>query len=245
MLEGEASYRSATMVHELALVMPVYNEQDCIQDVVKDWAAVLDGLGIDYVMIILNDGSTDGTFQQLATFAGNHRINLVNKINSGHGPTILKGYREALQEAEWVFQCDSDNEIPAQCFPDLWGKRNDFDAVLGCRQRPHQPLQRKIISWIALQTVRFFFGRGVIDVNVPYRLVRSSVLSRIIDKIAEDTFAPNVIISGVLAKRNFRILNFPVSWRPRSTGKVSIVRSKLYKAAILSFRQTLEVSKTI
>ena len=88
-------------IRELALVMPVYNEEECIVDVVSAWREELLRLGIDFLMIIVNDGSRDGTRERLAPFAGDERIMVVNKENSGHGPTILVGYRMGVEEAEW------------------------------------------------------------------------------------------------------------------------------------------------
>ncbi len=97
------------MFHELALVMPVYNEEDCIEAVIDTWFAELNRLGIDFRMIVLNDGSRDNTAARLSRFADNESIQVVTKENSGHGPTILKGFQLAVEEAEWVFQVDSDD----------------------------------------------------------------------------------------------------------------------------------------
>ncbi|MCL5125087.1 MAG: glycosyltransferase family 2 protein [Deltaproteobacteria bacterium] len=230
---------------DLAIVMPVYNEEECIESVLLDWLGVLDGLDVSYRMIVLDDGSKDRTADKLAKFDGDSRIHVVKKVNTGHGPTILTGYKHAAGIAEWVFQCDSDNEMPASGFRELWQKRSGYDAVLGYRVQRNQPLQRKVISVVARRTVSFLFGKGVFDVNVPYRLIQSQVLSEIISRIPEDSFAPNVIISGVLVKRKVRVLNLPVLYQPRSTGHVSIVSFKLYRAAALSFIQTLRVSKSL
>ncbi|MEJ7708627.1 MAG: glycosyltransferase [Pyrinomonadaceae bacterium] len=55
---------------DLAVVMPVYNEQECIVDVVKSWRDVLANLNINYEIIVLNDGSNDDTGQALTNFRG-------------------------------------------------------------------------------------------------------------------------------------------------------------------------------
>ena len=118
---------------ELALVMPVYNEEACIVEVVQSWQATLSRLGMPYQVIVLNDGSTDRTAEKLASLEGDPAIVAVNKTNSGHGPTILEGYRMAVERAPWVFQCDSDNEMPADRFPALWTRRENYDALFGIR----------------------------------------------------------------------------------------------------------------
>jgi dolichol-phosphate mannosyltransferase len=227
------------METELALVMPVYNEEGCIVEVLRSWKDTLSRLGIRYELIVLNDGSKDRTAEALASFAGDPTIVVVNKRNSGHGPTILEGYRMAVKRAPWVFQCDSDDEMRAEHFPSLWGLREGYDALFGIRAGREQNSGRKLISACSRLTVKFMFGAGVQDVNTPYRLMRASLLEQVLEQIPPDTFAPNVIISGAFAQAGLRLYNVPVPHEGRRTGSVSIVKWKLWKAAVRSFWQTL------
>lgn len=224
---------------ELAVVMPVYNEEACIAGVVRSWRAMLEGLGIRFRILVLDDGSTDGTRAALGAFAGNDRVEVIHKPNSGHGPTILAGYRRAVRLADWVFQCDSDDEMKPDGFPALWGMREQYDALFGVRTGREQGPARRLISACSRLTVRVLFGRGVEDVNTPFRLIRSRLLAEIVAGVPDDTFAPNVIISGALCRAGARICNHPVPHQCRKTGTVSIVKWKLWRAALRSFWQTL------
>ena len=219
--------------------MPVYNEEGCIADVVRSWRDMLLASGIDFVMIVIDDGSRDRTAEILEQFAADTRIRIIHQANRGHGPTILSGYRQAVELAPWVFQCDSDNEISPDAFGGLWSVRQQVDAVFGSRQYRRQGIQRGLISFCSRVTVRLLFGRGVEDVNTPYRLMRSAVFGPILECIPADAFAPNVIISGMLAATRARTLNVPVPCRRRQTGHVSIARWRLWKGALRSFGQTL------
>lgn len=224
---------------DLAVVMPVYNEVGCIVDVVNSWLNALALLNIKFRIIVLNDGSQDGTKEALEVFKDDDRIEIVNKQNSGHGPTILVGYRKAVRIADWAFQCDSDDEMKPDHFPILWEKRQDYEALFGLRVERNQSIARKLLSYSSRLIVHLLFGKAVTDVNTPYRLMRSPILGQVIDHIPPDTFAPNVIISGVLSKYNFRIYEHPVPHESRTTGQVSIVKWTLFRAALRSFRQTL------
>jgi glycosyltransferase involved in cell wall biosynthesis len=192
---------------ELTVVMPVYNEEACIAKVLQSWHEVLRELRIDFMIMALNDGSTDGTENVLRQFRTNDHFQIINKKNSGHGPTILTGYHEAVEQSEWVFQVDSDDEMSPEYFHELWNRRHGHDAL--------------------------------VDVNTPYRLIRSSLLREIIRGIPADTFAPNLIITGMLARSRARIYNFPVRHEGRKTGTASIVKWKLWRAAGRSFFQTI------
>jgi len=226
--------------HELALVMPVYNEEQCIAEVVQSWYEELVKLKIDFRMIILNDGSQDNTGTILKEFANRYHIDVLNKRNSGHGPTILEGYHQAVKIAEWVFQTDSDDEMKPDHFIKLWKRRDQYDALFGVRQGRRQTLMRKGISIFSRLVVLLLFGKGVKDVNIPYRLIKASLLKRIIEQIPADTFVPNIIISGVLVKNHFSIYNQPIPCEGRKTGVPSLNnRIKLLQATVKSFWQTI------
>lgn len=226
------------MLIDLALVVPVYNEEACIVDVIKSWRSMLNQINIDFLILILNDGSTDHTKERLEVFSNDDRIKIFNKKNSGHGPTIHFGYLKAVHLAKWVFQCDSDDEMKPDYFPYLWEKRENFDALFGVRQNRDQNLIRKFISISSKMTVHLLFGMGVTDVNTPYRLIRSSILAKIVKHIPNDIFAPNIIISGALSKSGLRIYEHPVPHENRKTGAVSIDKRNLWKSAFRSFWQT-------
>ena len=115
------------------------------------------------------------------------------------------------------------------------------DAVIGIRDGRQQPLPRKIISTVSRLVVRLFYGTGVTDVNCPFRLMRTDVLKQILTRIPENTFAPNVAISGFLALTKARVLNQPVPHSNRQTGEVSIKKWKLLKAVVKSFMQIIKI----
>ena len=230
---------------DLAVVMPVYNEEACIANVVCSWRAMFSQAGLTFRILVLNDGSKDGTQSALSVFIGDDCVEVINKANSGHGPTILLGYKKAVEIADWVFQCDSDDEMKPDSFPELWRRREACDALFGIRTGRQQSLARKLISACSRATVRLLFGSGVVDVNVPYRLIRASLLLRILPQIPPDTFAPNVIISGAVARGGVRLYNHPVPHEGRKTGTVSIVKWRLWRVTFRAFWQTLRCRPTI
>lgn len=230
---------------ELTVVMPVYNEEASLPDCAASWISMLDQVGADYRVLIINDGSKDTTESVLADLDTHPRVVGITKPNEGHGPTILCGYHVGAQTSEWVFQVDSDDEIPAAAFPAVWAARNGVDAVFGIRTGRFQSLDRKIISKVAAVTTRLMLRGHVRDVNVPFRLMRSTVLAPVINSLPENTFAPNVIIAGALGRDSLSFAEVPVPHNERRTGEVSIVGWGAIKAAMRSFRQTVRLARSI
>ena len=226
---------------ELALVMPVYNEEEILENVINDWTNVFEGLDIDFEILAYNDGSKDKSLEILRKNAENNsRLIVRDKKNSGHGPTILQGYRDCAENYEWIFQTDSDNELGSEGFVELWKNRCDYDFLIGKRFYKNRDASRKIISNVAKIITRILCGKGVSDVNCPYRLMKTSVFKDLFLKIESDTFSPNIIVSGFVNRNNIKFFEIPVEWKNRSTGTVSIQKMKLFKSAAKAFFQTIK-----
>ncbi len=234
-------------MEKLAIVMPVYNEEEAIGAVIDKWVKAMDKFGIAYTINPYNDGSKDDSLKVIQAKANEYPGKVIahTKPNGGHGPTILQGYREASEAGyTWVFQIDSDDEMEPEGFPELWNARENYDFLVGIRDGRRQALPRKIISAVSRLSVRLFYGKSVWDVNTPYRLMRVSAFKEIWDAIPSNTFAPNVIISGMAGFKKLRCYETRVPQRDRQTGEVSIKKWKLLKAAMKSFWQTIIFSIT-
>ena len=226
----------------LSVVMPVYNEEEIIGSVLEKWHAALTDLVIDFILRPYNDGSKDGSLavMQEAAHRLGPRIQVRDKPNGGHGNTILTGYREASEDAfDWIFQIDSDDEIGSEQFGYFWAHRTNADFLVGIRKSGHRALVRKLLSGLSRLCVRTFYGRGVRDVNCPFRLMRVAAFKDFYSQIPLNTFAPNVILSGLAARHKLRCFEAPVPHQDLKTGECSIRNWKLLKAALKSFWQTV------
>ncbi len=224
---------------ELTVVIPVYNEQEVIGLVIDKWAKLLSSLNINFEIKAFNDGSKDNSLNvlnEVKTTCPN--LIVIDKPNSGHGPTILKGYKESLH-SEWIFQMDSDDEIAPDYFPELWKNRDNYDFLIGNRKNRNTPKIRQFISLISRITVRIFYGARVFDVNCPYRLMKSEKVKDFIQTIPDNTLAPNLIIAGMTSRRKFNVYQSDVKFELRTTGEVSIKKWKLFKFSVKSFLQTI------
>ncbi len=227
---------------DLNVIIPLYNEEKIIKTVLEKWCSLFESLHIDYMIYVYNDGSKDNSLEIANSFTVDHpHICVHDKVNSGHGPTILLGYKENT-DAEWLFQIDSDDEISVDEFHQLWNARHNYDFLLGYRVDRNSPFIRKAITTISRLTVALFYGTGIRDVNCPYRLIRTSAFSFRFRDIPSHFFAPNIIISGIAVRQKLRIFQYPVTYNSRTTGTVSIKKWKLIKAALVSFYQVVSFS---
>jgi len=227
-------------MQELTVIMPVYNEDEVISQVLTEWMKELRRLEIDFELCIYNDGSTDDTLEMIRKLEKtNEEIEVIDKSNSGHGSTILQGYQQS--KGDWIFQTDSDNEIKPDQFKKVWMQRNNGDFIIGIRTNRESPITRKIVSFISRWSIWLLYGKGISDVNCPYRLFKKEKFEKSFNRIPPDTFAPNVILSGIACHEKMNIIEVPVMFSARSNGKVSVNLQKwnLLKVAVKCWWQTI------
>ncbi len=210
------------LLKDVAVVIPVFNEEKLIGECINEWLNVLDSVNLNYEILIIDDGSSDATISIVERYGDNQNIQMIIKQNEGHGPTILAGYKRAVGIAEWVFQADSDNEISPNQFSALWSRRQGQDAVIAWRQGRNQTTVRRLVTFFARVTTKVLFRCHLRDVNIPFRLIRSETLAILLEKIPSDTFAPNIALSGALSLMNYQVEECPVIFNERIVGESSL-----------------------
>ena len=223
----------------LAVVIPVYNEERNIAALLRDWQPVFKRTGVPYRVIFVDDGSRDGSLQLLKALGENDEtLEIYTQANAGHGPAILQGYRRAVN-AEWVFQIDSDHQLDIAAFNQLWANRDGYDLLLAQRLEKNASSGRRIISAFSFLAVRLLYGRGIRDVNVPYRLMRSSKLREALEVVPEGSFAPNILITAWFIRRKSRIFTTTTVCRKDDQARPSKMSWYFYRGAIRSALQTI------
>jgi len=210
------------LLKDVAVVIPVFNEEKLIGECINEWLNVLDSVNLNYEILIIDDGSSDATISIVERYGDNQNVQVIIKQNEGHGPTILAGYKRAVGIAEWVFQADSDNEISPNQFSALWSRRQGQDAVIAWRQGRNQTTVRRLVTFFARVTTKVLFRCQLRDVNIPFRLIRSETLTILLEKIPSDTFAPNIALSGALSLMNYQVEECPVVFNERIVGESSL-----------------------
>ena len=110
---------------------------------IEQWYPVVERIGGDSRLVILNDGSKDATYKKIQNYQKNHdRLIGIDKPNEGHGGTILRGYRYAVEKgADYIFQTDSDGQTLPEEFWQFWEnvKSAGFLSATGRKERTGFP----------------------------------------------------------------------------------------------------------
>ncbi len=188
---------------KLWVVMPVYNEEESIGRVVREWSQALSQACPGFVFCVLNDGSTDGTpgiLQKLQAEVPN--LLVIEKENTGHGQTCVEGYRRALEGgAEWVLQIDSDGQCDPRFFRELLAAAQAHPIVYGHRRTRDDGRKRLIVSRLVSVVTFLATGVRVRDPNTPYRLMRSDTLL-FLGEVPGDFHLANILVAVLQQKRH-------------------------------------------
>jgi glycosyltransferase involved in cell wall biosynthesis len=233
----------------LVVVIPVYNEQDCIEEVLSSWGNFLNGYlkDVSFKIVVVNDGSKDNTPKILDQISPRYSyLHILHQKNGGHGEAVLNGYTEALKfEPDYVFQVDSDNQFLPQDFPLLWEKRSQSDFILGYRKKRYDEFNRLVITRIVRVVIFSLYGVWITDSNIPYRLIKGSYLKLLINSLPFRPFAPNIFLSVQARKDGNDLMFIPVTHKERETGQVSIIKWKLLKVCFRSASELLSFAFSI
>jgi glycosyltransferase involved in cell wall biosynthesis len=220
MSTGDNAAQGCMHPAELWVVVPAYNEQAAITEVLVDWAGTLRKAGVPAVIAVIDDGSQDGTRAAVRSlFPRFPEIRLFPQANAGHGRACLRGYRLALDGgAEWVLQIDSDGQCDPAGFEMFWARREGSAAVYGRRTSRDDGRLRPWISSALGILVWACSGIRVPDPNVPYRLMNRESLRAAVSRVPDDVDLANVYLA-VLQQQRGDIRWIDIGFRERSAGR--------------------------
>ncbi|MCX8128552.1 MAG: glycosyltransferase family 2 protein [Clostridia bacterium] len=232
---------------KLFIVIPAYNEEMNIEAVAREWHEVVAKTGDQSRLVIIDDGSRDNTYQKLCGLKeALPYLQPVTKTNSGHGATVLYGYNYALEnDADFIFQTDSDGQtLPSEFWP-FWEQRNDYAALIGHRNSRQDGFSRVFVTKILKLVLRLIFGLNIADANTPFRLIRKDILNKYVSQIPKDFNLSNIMLTVLLLNSKENVKFMPITFRPRQGGVNSINFKRIVRIGKQAVRDFREIKKNM
>lgn len=215
----------------LFIVMPAYNEEANIEEVVRGWYPILDGKSDRSRLVIADSGSVDHTHRILLKLQKEFpKLEIRSDTGKQHGPKVIALYDYAIKEgADYVFQTDSDGQTNPSEFNRFWQQRLEYDGVFGNRTVRGDGKQRAFVEKVVCILVKFFFRVEVPDANAPFRLMRTSKVSQYLYRLPRDYNLPNIMITVYFSHYKEKIRFNEISFKPRQGGVNSINIPRIVK----------------
>ncbi len=228
----------------ISLFLPAYNEQENVAFMVDGARRVLSDIsGDSWEVLVVNDGSTDGTREEvLAMSRRDPRIRLLDHPgNLGFGSAVRTGIENSRYP--WIFYTDCDGQFDLEELKTVWELRREADIVSGFRRRRRDPGMRLIYSLGWNTITLMLFMRGFKDVDASFKLYRRSIFERV--KPRSTSGVVDFEILTLARGMGYRVLQVPVTHFPRRAGTVSFETSRRGFFAFVRFSAILELWKQL
>ena len=213
----------------LSIVLPAYNEEANVERAVEQVSRVARELGMDYEIILVNDGSADRTGEighELEGRIPNYRL-VEHYPNRGYGGSLKAGFEAATKEL--IAFVPADNQFDFGEIAALLEALDGADIVSGYRAQREDPFVRKLnaFGWNTLVSV--LFGRLCRDIDCGFKLFRREILGHVTIE-SNGAMIDTEFLAGAKA-RGYRIAEVPVTHLPRVGGEATGANFKVIAKA--------------
>jgi len=211
----------------LSVIVPAFNEEQGAETVIKRLLKVINQMNLPTELIIVDDGSTDGTKKILEKFS-----NLVTVIrhatNHGYGASLKHGIRQARYA--FVAITDADGTYPNEQLPKLLSALEDYDMVVGARtgQKVHIPFIRRPAKWLLNKIANYLSDTKIPDLNSGFRVFRKEIVEKYLH-ILPNGFSFTATITLAMISDGYRVYYEPVDYYRREG------RSKIKSGDVMNF----------
>ena len=201
----------------LSVVLPAHNEEGNISDTVAGCVSYLEKNGIDYEVVVVNDGSRDRTRQIVEEISSsNPRVILVNhETNKGYGSALRSGFDKASKQ--YIFFMDSDGQFDINDLDRLLPHAGEDKAVIGYREDRADSLIRSLNAWLYGMYIYLVFGLRVKDMDCAFKVFPRAAYRAVMPIKSEGAlFSAEFLIK--LKRSGYTFIQVPVRHFPRVFG---------------------------
>jgi glycosyltransferase involved in cell wall biosynthesis len=203
---------------ELSIVVPVFNERDTVDPLVERVRDTLETLDLGWEMVVVDDGSDDGSGERLDELARieSHLRVLHFTANNGQSAALDAGFRHARGSLIGVL--DADLQTYPEDLPRLLEALTDenVDAVVGIRAERRDSGWKRFSSWFANSVRNRLTREDVVDTGCPLKVIRSEAIRTIVPFDGMHRFLPTL-----LRMEGFSVVQVPVRHTARVSGSSS------------------------
>jgi dolichol-phosphate mannosyltransferase len=219
------------------IVLPTYNERENLPRMVDAIAAVREALPMPGDVLVVDDGSPDGTGDVANELTAQHPwVSVLHRTEKrGLGPAYLAGFAWALERRyTHIIEMDCDLSHPAAALPAMLAASADADLVLGSRYTTGGgvegwPLSRKLISRGGCAYARIVLGVGIRDLTGGFKCFRRWVLESLdLSNVRAGGYAFQIELTYRTLRMGGRVVEIPITFVDRAHGE-----SKMSRAIVL------------
>ena len=227
----------------LSIVVPAFNEEGTIGGCLHQLRTDLEGRSLAWEIVVVDDGSTDGTGRVVDEYAAaDPRIRVVMGPRAGKGAAVRRGMLEA--RGAWRFMSDADLAMPLdnlQRFLDLANSTSPPDMVIGSREAPGAQRHgeywlRYLIGRVFNAFVRVLVLPGIADTQCGFKLLSAEAAEDLFRRLTVSGFAFDVELLVLARRSGYEIREVGIVWHGRTDSRVAVSRGAVAFVDVLRVR---------
>lgn len=211
----------------ISVIVPVYNEAAGVGQTLAELSAVLGRLGLPYEILVVDDGSTDGSGEEIAAISDPMLRVIAHETNRGYGASLSEGMCQARYGALAIV--DADGTYPVERIPELVAGLDWHSMVVGTRvegRRSHAA-PRRAVKWWLRRLAELVTGQAIPDLNSGLRAMRREAILPL-EPILPQRFSWTSTVTVALLLRGHAVAFVPIAYRRRlGRSKVHPIRDTL------------------
>lgn len=231
----------------LYVLMPAYNEEENIEEVVSSWYPVLEGKSPESRLVVADAGSKDKTHEILLRMKETMpQIDIISDTGTFHGPKVIALYNYAIANgADYIFQTDSDGQTLPEEFGAFWDMRTAYKGIFGHRKVRGDGKSRAFVEKVVCFLLKLYFHVKVPDANAPFRLMNAQTVAKYIGRLDKDYNLPNIMMTTYFSYYGEEMTFKEVTFRPRQGGTNSINIKKIIKIGWKALKDFHDLKKAM
>jgi polyisoprenyl-phosphate glycosyltransferase len=200
---------------ELSIVVPCYNESEHLETFLKEWAEALTTEIPSFELIVINDGSTDGSGRILDRLRKEMKfLRVIHQLNAGHDRAVRRGYE--LARGRYVLQVDANGCFEPSDFLRMWSMRASHPLVIAQRTHRIEKFPWPFFALMLRKFIHWFFGVQLHDPNVPFRLFLKQAALPHLEHLPKHLTSVNLWLGVLMTRENpALVVQVPVPFRRR------------------------------
>lgn len=202
----------------LSIIIPAYNEEKALADVLSSLSNTMDNFGVVYEIIAVNDCSTDKSAEILKKFPAVKTV--THTCNKGYGASLKTGIKNS--QYDWVAIIDGDGTYPIDALPAMMEETERYEMIIGARDKNSEGIHisRKHSKMFLNRFAGYLANKKIPDLNSGMRIFKKEIALNYWE-LFPNRFSFSTTLTMVSLSHGYETIFFPISYHKRK-GRSSI-----------------------
>jgi len=216
----------------LSIIIPAHNEEKRLPPTLEQVFAFLDRQDYEAEVLVVENGSTDRTYEIAQSFANQHKnLRVIREEGRGKGLAVQRGMLEA--RGQYRLMCDADLSMPiVEVTKFLSRDVIEFDIAIASREAPgaaryNEPRYRHLGGRLINLIIRLLILPGLQDTQCGFKCFRAEVADDLFKRQTLMGWSFDIELLFIARRHGYRVIEIPINWYYRSESKVNALRDAM------------------